>query len=468
MITSLAFAVAGMVAAYWFSSRPVPFVRSRAPALVEVTPRVVAVEDPPAPASAPVPPPDRPILWAGFCAPDGDEGAITIQHTLQGLIQMELRRRMDALPSDDDRSTVMRAGRALDEGNIPATVNVTALLVAAFESKTPERLLPVADQAGREHPDDPDVQVAKARLAEQIGRAELRIETLRRARRALPRDPAIGWSIAQLLRDTPDLDEAIAGLDAYLAADPVPALVRLRARLQVQRDIQHDYRKRQRNGVTLLWAPDSISEDQADAVLAEIDGLLHEASRLTGTALRSRLTVVVYPGREELLAVSCVRNWTGALYDGSLRVVAAQGQPTGVDLQTLRHESLHAAVLPEAPKAPRWFHEGLAQEFANEAPRVQNEWRLMIRNRTWIPFASLDGSFQAFEDGNDAGLAYAQSLALIELVRDLGGEGAIADLVHSFKEGADTETALAHAARRSTVAGDDLLDFLARRLEVDR
>ncbi len=231
----------------------------------------------------------------------------------------------------------------------------------------------------------------------------------------------------------------------------------------VQRDIQRDYLRQERGGLTLLWPREVLTARQADDLLASVDRNLDDAAALTGTRRRERLTVVVYPSRSELLAVSCVRAWTAALYDGTLRVVA---QPTeaGVDLKVVRHETLHAQLSPLAPQAPRWFHEGLAQSFAQEKePRAA--WAAMVRNRTWVPFRSLDASFQEFSSNDDAGLAYAQSYAMVELMRELGTDGAVSTALAAFRSGADTPAALARACGRSEVTGGDLLEFLRRRLQ---
>ncbi|MBK7863513.1 MAG: hypothetical protein IPJ65_33905 [Archangiaceae bacterium] len=66
-------------------------------------------------------------------------------------------------------------------------------------------------------------------------------------------------------------------------------------------------------------------------------------------------------------------------------------------------------------------------------------------------------------DGNDAELAYAQSYAMVELMRELGGDDAIATALGAFAQGADTATALTRACRRE-VTGQELLQFLERRI----
>ena len=312
----------------------------------------------------------------------------------------------------------------------------------------------------------PDFLAGQVLLAFEAGHSEEGLAALRRARKLAPEDPAIGWAIAKATSDSGELDEAIEGLSTMLARDPIPAVSRLRARLEVARDIQRGYERATRNGVTILWPASSLSASQADQLAGLVDRALDDAAALTGTERRKTLTVVVYPSRSELLAVSCARAWAGGLYDGTLRLVATV-TAEGVDLRALRHETLHAQLTPLAPGAPNWFDEGVAQSFAQEPPPTK-VWALMVKNHTWVPFTSLDGSFRVFEGDGDAALAYAQSYGLVELMRELGGDASIVTARAAFQSGADTSTALARACRRSEVTGEDLLTFLSRRLSPPR
>jgi hypothetical protein len=382
------------------------FAREHQPAPPPVVLPAIAAASPvpaPPPVSRSAPAPSAPLgpvtFQSGFCADPGEAEVFSTRLTVTNLLQ--------ALPADD-----------------PARAELQAVLDA------------------RERRD-----------------ADAELHAVRQARQRLPLDPALGWAVAMLTRDSGSLDEAVEGLSVFLAHEASPVLARLRARLEVARDIQRDYQRDQWSGITLLWPPSSLSNTQAHDIGVEVDRALDEAARLIGKPRRKRLTVVVYPSRSELLAVSCAASWSGAIYDGTLRVVAGS---EGVDLKTVRHETLHAELSPVAGRAPKWFHEGVAQSFAKQEPRTRT-WALMVKNRTWLPFSSLGGSFQVF-DNTDAELAYAQSYAMVELMRELGGDAAISTALAAFQEGADTPVALARACGRNEVTGEDLLDFLERRL----
>lgn len=432
--------------AWWLWSRPPPpreelaAARPVPPAPIVFAPAPADAGPPVAPVAVPSAPPTG--FQDAFCGPAGSEG-VEVRYTLPRLLLGALRGRL-----------------AHDAGAVDAAD--PQLLSAVLADPPSEHLLWRAHQAALRSLESPLAWVAFAVEAKAMGRADEHLLAVRRARQLLPADPAVGLALAEATRDSADLDEAIEGLSTSLAADPSPGLARWRARLEVQRDIQRDYRRQTRGGVTLLWPGEALSPRDADQLIEVVDRGLDDAAAFTGTTRRRALTVVVYPSRSELLAVSCVATWAGGLYDGTLRVVAAPVDG-GVEATALRHETLHAQLSPVAPLAPRWFHEGVAQAFAHEREPLK-KWSLMVRNRVWVPFSSLSGSFQVFEAQSDASLVYAQSYAMVQLLRDLGGERAIADAVVAFQSGADVPTALARAAHRSEVSSEDLLSFLERRL----
>jgi hypothetical protein len=403
---------------------------------------------------------------AGFCGPHDDEGTISLRLTLRGQVRDELNRRIAAMTPEEVDAMMRALDPFIHTGAVPDGVNASNLLMHATlkPDVPPARLLGLADQLIATRQADAYVLVARASAAQLLNKPDVELEAVRAARQALPRDPAVGWALADLLRNTAELDEAIAGLDSYLAADPLPSLTRMRARLIVARDIQRDYRRRTREGVTVLWPPDVLTDTQADAALGAVIDALEGVARLIGAVRRPALTAVIYPGQSEMFAVTCIPNWAGAVYDGTLRLVASPAQVAGVDLEQLRHETTHAQLTPVLPESPHWFQEGLAQVYANPSSRPPAAWAMMVVNRTWIPFESLDGSFHIFDKSRDADLAYTESRALVELMQARGGPNAIARAVQTFKEGEKTMGVLARVTGQREVTGEDLLRYIGQRL----
>jgi hypothetical protein len=133
--------------------------------------------------------------------------------------------------------------------------------------------------------------------------------------------------------------------------------------------------------------------------------------------------------------------------------------------QHVAHETLHAQLEAVAPRAPVWLHEGLAQRFAGQWTRGHEEsYRFMIEREVWVPFASLEGSFQVIDDSDDARLAYHQSLAMVELVVERGGERAIQRAVEYLEGGGPPERLLSHLGGDRPFTGEELLAHLRRRV----
>jgi hypothetical protein len=379
-------------------------------------------------------------LQRGFC-PVIDE-RFKVKFSLVQLINTELANRADGGHTPDDQPTSSRLAEVLGVGDVEYRLYLAKLLAWQW----PNSVLSHA---------------ALALVAREAEQPDEQLAALRRARSLAPTDPAVGWDIAAATLEGPDLEEGIDGLTAYLRADPSPVVSAFRARLLVQRELQMSYQRLARNGVTLLWPAASLTLSQAEDVARAVDRALDDAATFTGTRRRARLTVVVYPGKSELLAVTCSPSWTGGSFDGTLRLPASDG-PAGVDLESVRHEALHAQLTPLAPTAPTWFHEGVAQSFAREtAPR---KWRLMVKNRVWVPFSSLEGTFHDFEAVADAELAYAQSYAMVEFLRAEGGIVGISIALAALAAGDNTETALTKACGHP-VEGAQLLSFIEQRLE---
>jgi hypothetical protein len=297
--------------------------------------------------------------------------------------------------------------------------------------------------------------LSRSHRAFDAGDEALAREALGAALDLAPEDPRLLRSYGLVAASSPDFLKSIPALERYMKKQPKDARVgRLLMRLRTQADIQRDFETIFEGGISLAH-PKGISDETSRAVLREIEQTLSEAAVLTGTPRRNELYAVVYRDRSELIAVSCVRSWAGGLYDGTLRLTLEGGGGESA----LRHESLHAQLVPRTGASPRWFHEGLAQYF-EEKGRLR--WRpildTMVKNRTYVPFSSMNASFQEFEQANDAGLGYAQAKAMVYLLVEREGEVGIAHAVSLLRSKTRPE-ALASALHLNE---EDLLRFLEK------
>jgi hypothetical protein len=129
----------------------------------------------------------------------------------------------------------------------------------------------------------------------------------------------------------------------------------------------------------------------------------------------------------------------------------------------VRHESFHAQMFSVSDHIPSWFNEGAAQYFSGDRVRDhRSAYQLMSSNRTYAPFASLDGSFQAIDEDDSAGLVYEQSLAMVQMLVDARGDSVIKDAGRALAGGQAPSQLWKDIAAGADE--DDFLKFLERQL----
>ncbi len=321
-------------------------------------------------------------------------------------------------------------------------------------------------------PESPLTPLARAVRARYNGDDYAERDGMREALRRDPEQPGVALTLALREMRIGAAADALAALDLYRETTPEqnewvdatrPRLVRAQELESMMRTIEQD-------GVSVHYpsrtAPDGsreLSVNDAWRVHGTIVAALEEAAQLFARERRPQLRVVIYASLNDYRSVTCGPQWSGARYDGSLRVPAPL--LGGVREQsTLRHESLHAQLAHLAPNAPLWLHEGLAQRFEQERSRgMQRTFELMARERTYVPFPSLEGSFLVIEDDDAARFAYHQSYAMVEAILEQE-QDAMARAVNHLRTGGDPSELLG-VMNEGGLDGDTLLRWVARQVD---
>ncbi len=151
------------------------------------------------------------------------------------------------------------------------------------------------------------------------------------------------------------------------------------------------------------------------------------------------IIVIVYPQRQFYEATQADANVAG-LYDGKIRVPIGGLQQINAEARhVLLHELAHAFIAGKSRgTAPRWLHEGLAQQVEGKTTPAA----------TGAAFAK---AFQALEDkvswGQD--FSYPSSLAFVEWLIDRVGFPAILDVLKTMGEGGPADAAFERVTRYS-------------------
>jgi hypothetical protein len=293
------------------------------------------------------------------------------------------------------------------------------------------------------------------------------VQALRRALNLDGQDPAVALALGLHLARTADAAGAAEALALYLEVHPTDrAVAQLGGRLRLQAELQEGFRRYERAGLTVIATP-TMAAPEAWALHELLSQGLTDAARLLGQSRRPELTAVVYTNREDLQATTCSTPWTGAVFDGTLRLALEGEQRPAHWEAVVRHETVHAQLHHDAPNGPTWLHEGLAQYLAEQRPRALWEtYERMARTGTFIPLASMAGSFMVIDDNEDALVAYHQSLAMIDLLVQNHGSQVIRRAVTLLQNGTSPENLL-HELTTPPLTGADLLEYVRSQLKAE-
>lgn len=276
--------------------------------------------------------------------------------------------------------------------------------------------LPYAERAARIAPDSPDTLAV-------LGYAQFAADHNRDAIRT--------WKRSLALR--PD-----AGLQRYLN----------KAEREV--DAEADYSQRQSSHFTLRYEGEQTSESLRRQLLATLELEFDDLVRELGISPRSNIPVILYTG-QAFFDVTQAPSWSGAINDGKLRIpVEGLTSVTPELARVLKHELAHSFINQlSGGRCPQWLHEGIAQVV--EPKSVSSNGRRLSQlfaAQKEIPFNALEGSFMRFS-GMEATLAYDESLAAVEYIKETYGMSHLQRVLERLAQGSSTEAAL-----RSTIHSD--------------
>jgi hypothetical protein len=186
----------------------------------------------------------------------------------------------------------------------------------------------------------------------------------------------------------------------------------------------------------------------AEYLARDLEAVRDDIAALLGRDWPGVTEIRVGFGREEYEALALPGgrppSWAVALaYPGkNVVLVEAHSLVEGEGPLTLRHELVHAALGQFGSVWPHWFQEGLAQELTGErkwhVQQVATLTRAVTQDRVFH-FDDLAAHFPQYPD--DVEIAYAQSAAFVEFLRDRHGSAAFQRLIDRVAGGDSFEKA---------------------------
>jgi tetratricopeptide (TPR) repeat protein len=304
--------------------------------------------------------------------------------------------------------------------------DVAALVAAGTTALDEDRFGDAFDafgEAARLEPREPSLSFAAGYAAARLGRLADARALLERALQIDPRYTDASIVLGQVLYREGKSAEAVRVYESALKY--APGHVGLTSGIEEWRkDSQLHDRFYQATGAHFTVLFEGPADETAARRVVE---LLEESYWRVGRALSvyptEPVTVVLYT-RQQFRDVTRSPDWSGAVFDGRIRLPIAGSYDRADDLRrVLEHEYVHAvAATLVGSAAPVWLNEGLAGVL--EPGGV--EWADMVLAGAprRLPFERLERGFAGLS-GPDATLAYAQSTRAVKRILDLRGAPAV-------------------------------------------
>jgi Peptidase MA superfamily len=306
------------------------------------------------------------------------------------------------------------------------------------------------ESALRYQPDNSTLLIYYAATLMRTGHASEALPYAQHAATVAPTSPdAIAiLGFVQFASDhTPD---AIRAWKKSLALRPDATVSEYLARAERESSAESDFSQRESNHFNLHFEGKDTSETFRRDLLATLDSEYDDLVRDLGYAPHNNIAVTIYT-QQTFFDVTRAPAWTGALNDGKLRIPISGVQNVTPELaRILKHELTHSFVSQmSSNRCPTWLNEGVAQiEEGKSSGSNGRQLAQLFASGYEIPFNVLEGSFMNFS-APEATVAYAESLAAAEYIRDAFGMTEVARILEMLSQGSSTEAAL-----RATVHSD--------------
>lgn len=305
------------------------------------------------------------------------------------------------------------------------------------------------ENALRNNPQNPAILNFYASLLVKTGNARQAIVYAEQAVAQAP-DSADAYAVlgyAQYSADRPK--EAIQSWKKSLALRPDASIQQILARAQREKSVESNYSERETGHFVLRYEGEQSSEALRAQILETLEGAYRDLSVEFAKEPRATIPVVLYTS-QDFFDVTRAPGWVGALNDGQIRIpLRGITSVTPTLARILRHELAHSFINQATQgRCPQWLNEGIAQMLEPKSLSGGAALARLFKVNREVPLNALESGFSSFS-GEQAQLAYMESLATVSYIRDRYGMSDVMRILDRLGQGESVESAL-----RSTIHCD--------------
>ncbi|NVN93393.1 MAG: tetratricopeptide repeat protein [Desulfuromonadales bacterium] len=323
---------------------------------------------------------------------------------------------------------------------------------------------------GRElYPEEPRFMLLRGICTYHLKKYDIARYELEQARQLQPDNVDLLHVLGRVLYDTDNRSQAVELWQQALKLSPDNSeikvvLERARREMAVEELMARGHSSRfdltYDNGVDTVFAL---------AVLDQLENAANQVGAELGHFPTARVPVSIYT-RADYSAVTAAPDWSGGVYDGTIRLPFGALREVTPPLQAvLYHEYAHVVVRELTHgNCPLWLNEGIAEMFGRQqfSPPL-TELDRAARSQGLGDFKKLEGGFSGLGT-KDAGLAYQQSYALVNYLVTTYGWHRVNAILTALGAGLGIEEAIAKALGEYSLTYEGLVKEWRESLERGR
>jgi tetratricopeptide (TPR) repeat protein len=286
---------------------------------------------------------------------------------------------------------------------------------------------------------DPHATLGLAAVYAAQGQDIYARSTLEQALVDHPDDPDLLVLLGDVYNSEERTEEALSSWQKAYAAKPNNSIKQRIDKLQREHAIDGSYRRSEAAHFTMKYDGDRVGPDLGSQILDTLEGDFPNLETRFDYVPTQPIIVIVYPQRQFYEATLAESNVAG-LYDGKIRVPIGGLQHLNDEARkVLIHELAHAFIAGKSRgTAPRWLHEGLAQQ-------IEGKTTTLVHG---VPLAK---EYQELTDKLSWGtsFSYPSALSFVEYLIDRQGFPALVDVLQAMGRGATPEAAIEEVTRYS-------------------
>ncbi|MGZ4823109.1 MAG: peptidase MA family metallohydrolase [Terriglobales bacterium] len=293
-------------------------------------------------------------------------------------------------------------------------------------------------------PQNETILTSYAAVLIQLGRVVDAISIADRATRAAP-NSADAWMILGFADYSADhLPQAVLAWKRSLALRPDENVRSYLDRAQRELAAEAEFTQTDTGHFSIHYEGATTSSGLRQQVQTSLETSYSDLVRDLGISPRQNISVSLYTN-QAFFDVTEAPSWIGALNDGKLRIpIQGLAGVTPELSRVLKHELAHSFINQVSRgRCPQWLNEGIAQLVEPKQLGPTRGLRLaeLYRSGHQIPLATLERSFLSFSPF-EAMLAYDESLAAAEYIRDTYGISELRSILERIGDGSSPESAL--------------------------